>query len=251
MQARNPIIEVQGLTTSLGGIKIHQQLEMSVGRGEIFGIVGGSGAGKTVLLNMLLGLARPDAGSIKVFGIDISDTTHALTIKDKWGVLFQHGALFSSLSVLQNVCVPILERSKVSTSVARQIALYKLKLVGLPESAAYKIPEELSGGMIKRVALARALAFDAELLFLDEPTSGLDPLSADAFDRLIRNLHTRLGFTVVMITHDLSTIAMCDRIGVIVDQKMISGPLDEIRRHSHPWIQSYFGGARASTWLGR
>jgi len=244
-----PIVEVQNLKTSLKGTIIHDGLNMTVHKGEIFGIVGGSGSGKTVLLNVLLSLMRPQKGTIKIFGVDTGKIEQHNSIKKRWGVLFQHGALFSSLNVLQNVCVPIIEQSKIPAKVAKEIALLKLKLVGLTESAIGKIPEELSGGMIKRTALARALAFDPELLFLDEPTSGLDPLSADAFDKMLKNLQRRLGLTVVMITHDLGSIAICDRLGVIVDKKMVVGTVDEICKYPHPWIQEYFGGTRAAALL--
>lgn len=239
------IIEVKNLQTKIKDNVIHDGLNMSVQKGEIFGIVGGSGSGKTVLLKILLQLMQPSKGTIRILGIDARQVEASLDVKKRWGVLFQHGALFSSLTVLQNVCVPILEQSKVPFDVAEQIALLKLKLVGLSEEAAHKIPEELSGGMVKRAALARALALDPELLFLDEPTSGLDPISADAFDNMLKNLQLRLGLTVVMITHDLGSIAICDHLGVIVDKKMIVGNLEEIKQNQHPWIQEYFEGMRA------
>jgi phospholipid/cholesterol/gamma-HCH transport system ATP-binding protein len=248
---KTPIIEVENLKTEIKGTLIHDGLDMTVYKGEIFGVVGGSGSGKTVLLNTLLQLMPHKSGSIKIFGCGDDQISESAELKKKWGVLFQHGALFSSLTVLQNICVPILEQSNVPLDVAQNIAFYKLLLVGLPANAANKIPEELSGGMIKRAALARALAFDAELLFLDEPTSGLDPISADAFDKLIKSLQSRLGLTVVMITHDLGSLAMCDRLGVIIDKKMVMGTLAEIRKLPHPWVQEYFEGPRAAAVLKR
>jgi phospholipid/cholesterol/gamma-HCH transport system ATP-binding protein len=248
---RTPIIEVKNLKTEIKDTVIHDGLDMTVYKGEIFGVVGGSGSGKTVLLNTLLQLMPYKSGSIKILGAEGEEISSSAEIKKKWGVLFQHGALFSSLTVLQNICVPILEQSKVPPDVAQQIAYYKLLLVGLPADSANKIPEELSGGMIKRAALARALAFDAELVFLDEPTSGLDPISADAFDKLLKSLQSSLGLTVVMITHDLGSLAMCDRLGVILDKKMVMGTLDEIRKSPHPWIQEYFEGPRATAVLKR
>lgn len=248
---KTPIIEVKNLNTTIKDTVIHDGLDMTVYKGEIFGIVGGSGSGKTVLLNTLLQLMPHKSGTIKILGAEGDQITLSSDIKKRWGVLFQHGALFSSLTVLQNICVPILEQSNVPLHVAQEIAFYKLLLVGLPASAASKIPEQLSGGMIKRAALARALAFDAELLFLDEPTSGLDPISADAFDTLIKSLQARLGLTVVMITHDLGSLAMCDRLGVIIDKKMVTGTLAEIRKYPHPWIQEYFDGPRAQATLKR
>lgn len=246
---KTPIIEVKNLKTKMNGTVIHDGLDMTVYKGEVFGVVGGSGSGKTVLLNTLLQLLPYQSGTIKILGVEGEQIALSAEIKKRWGVLFQHGALFSSLTVLQNICVPILEQSKVPLNVAQVIAFYKLLLVGLPASSASKIPEELSGGMIKRAALARALAFDAELVFLDEPTSGLDPISADAFDKLIKSLQSSLGLTVVMITHDLGSLAMCDRLGVIIDKKMVTGTLAEIRKYPHPWIKEYFEGPRATAIL--
>lgn len=243
------VLSVHDLVTKIKSYIIHDHLSFTIHQGEVFGIVGGSGSGKTVLLNTILGLMRHQGGSIKIFDTEHAVAMRSMDVKKRMGVLFQHGALFSSLTVLQNICVPILEQSTVPKSVAQEIAYYKLQLVGLPETAADKLPEELSGGMIKRVALARALALDAKLLFLDEPTSGLDPISAEAFDTLIHGLQRSLGLTVIMITHDLGSLAMCDRIGVIINKKLLVGTVAEIRQKSDPWIQEYFNNRRATALL--
>lgn len=240
-----PILEIKDLNTRIAGQKIHEDLSMTVQPGEIFGIVGGSGSGKTVLLNSILNLLPIAGGTISIFGADHKEVSRRFDLQKQWGVLFQHGALFSSLSVLENVCVPMIEQGRIAPDIAQDIARYKLKLVGLPENAVHKMPQELSGGMIKRTALARALALDARLLFLDEPTSGLDPISADAFDHMLKSLQQSYGLTVIMITHDLGSLAMCDRIGVIIDKKMRVGTVEEIRQDLHPWIQEYFHGMRA------
>jgi phospholipid/cholesterol/gamma-HCH transport system ATP-binding protein len=214
----------------------------------VFGIIGGSGAGKSVLLRTILGLRRPDAGSVLFSGREVGSMSpaelHAL--KASYGVTFQEGALFSALNVLQNVQLPMLEHLQVSPRALDQLALLRVQLVGLPVDAADKYPSQLSGGMIKRAALARALALDPVLLFLDEPTSGLDPISAAAFDELVIYLRRELKLTVVMITHDLDTIyRTCNRVGVIVDGRMISDTLDGIVHNPNPWIQAYFQGERA------
>lgn len=245
------IIEIKNLFTSIHGHTIHDGLNMSVKRGEIFGIVGGSGTGKTVLLNAMLGLREHQGGTIELFGVDSEIVTRSFECKKRMGILFQSGALFSSLNVLQNICVPMIEQGGISRECAHDLAYYKMKIVGLPDTAAYKLPEELSGGMIKRAALARALALDADLVFLDEPTSGLDPISAEKFDHLILKLKKNLGLTVVMITHDLGSLAICDKIGVIVDQKMITGTLAQVRKNPHPWIREYFAGERSQAMLGK
>lgn len=242
---REPILQIQNLSTFVMGNNIHKSLDMHVMPGEIFGIVGGSGSGKTVLLNTILNLSPLHSGSIKIFGHDHREVSHRFDLQKGWGVLFQHGALFSSLNVLENVCVPIIEQGRLDPQTAVHIARYKLDLVGLPSNAHTKMPKELSGGMIKRTALARALALDARLVFLDEPTSGLDPISADSFDLMVKELQKNLGLSVIMITHDLGSLAMCDRIGVIIDKKMIEGTVQEIRANPHPWIQEYFHGKRA------
>jgi phospholipid/cholesterol/gamma-HCH transport system ATP-binding protein len=216
--------------------------------GEIFGIVGGSGSGKSVLLNTILGLRKPQEGVVRIQGTDITrlDDAALRELKTIYGVTFQAGALFSSLTVLQNVQLPMLEHLRLSARALEELALLKVRLVGLPLEAAWKYPAQLSGGMIKRAALARALALDPLLLFLDEPTSGLDPIGAAAFDELLVGLQRELALTVVMITHDLDSIfRTCNRVGVIVDRKMVSGDLAAIAANPHPWIQAYFHGDRA------
>jgi len=242
-------IVVTDIVNRFGTQTVHDGLDMRVERGEIFGIVGGSGSGKSVLLNTILGLRRPQRGRVELDGVDVTSLSDAQLreLKMAYGVTFQAGALFSSLTVIQNVQLPMLEHLTLSSRALEELALLKVLLVGLPAEAAYKYPSQLSGGMIKRAALARALALDPKLLFLDEPTSGLDPISAAAFDELLVNLQQELGLTVVMITHDLDTIfRTCNRVGVIVDQKMISGTLEDIVDNPHPWIREYFHGTRAS-----
>ena len=243
-----PMIRVRGIVNRFGHQVVHDGLDLDVMPGEVFGIVGGSGSGKSVLLRTMLGLQRPVSGTVEIAGHEITRASAAelLEVKRRYGVTFQQGALFSSLTVAQNVQLPIAEFYKVSEKTLDELAELKIRMVGLPADAADKFPAQLSGGMIKRAALARALALDPVLLFLDEPTSGLDPISAAAFDRLVLYLQKNLSLTVVMITHDLDTIfRTCNRIGVIVDQHMISGTLDEIVRHEHPWIREYFHGERS------
>jgi len=240
------ILEVHDLVTQIKGDIIHNKLSVSVKQGEIFGIVGASGSGKTVLLRTLLGLNNFKSGNIKVFGQNLNQLSQH---KNRIGVMFQSGALFSSLTVLHNICVPILEQNIVPKNIAYAIGMQKLQQVGLPDSAAHKMPQELSGGMIKRVALARALALDADLIFLDEPTSGLDPISAEKFDDMLIELQKTLGLTVIMITHDLGSLSVCNRIGVIIDQQMTSGTVAEIQSLQHPWIMDYFNGKRAQSIL--
>lgn len=243
-----PIIEARGIVNRFGTQVVHEGLDLAVRTGEIFGIVGGSGSGKSVLLNTLLGLRRPQAGEVRIRGTDITqlDDERLRSLKTLYGVTFQAGALFSALTVLQNVQLPMLEHLTLSPRALDELAMLKLRLVGLPSEAARKYPAQLSGGMIKRAALARALALDPLLLLLDEPTSGLDPISAAAFDELLLGLQRELALTVVMITHDLDSIFRnCDRVGVIVERKLVVGELEEIVHHPHPWIQSYFQGDRA------
>jgi phospholipid/cholesterol/gamma-HCH transport system ATP-binding protein len=242
------LIEVRGLVNRFGAQVVHDHLDMTVERGEVFGIVGGSGSGKSVLLRSILGLQRPRAGEVRMLGRDLTQlSTSALKeIKATYGVTFQQGALFSSLTVLQNVQLPMLEHLQLSTRALDELALLKVRLVGLTDEAARKFPAQLSGGMVKRAALARALALDPQLLMLDEPTAGLDPISAAAFDELLMDLRQQLGLTVIMITHDLDTIfRTCNRVGVIIDRKMTSDTLEAITRNPHPWIQAYFHGERA------
>lgn len=246
--ASDNIIEVRGLRTQFGDVVIHDNLDLDLKRGEILGVVGGSGTGKSVLMRTIIGLKRPSAGSIKVFGVDYlnADRKTQLDVEQRWGVLFQGGALFSSLTVAQNVIAPIKEHLRMPQALALDIAALKISMSGLPADAGAKYPSELSGGMQKRAGLARALALDPELLFLDEPTAGLDPIGAAKFDELIVNLKKSLGLTVFMVTHDLDTLhASCDRVAVLAEKRVIAcGPLHEVRRNSHPWIQEYFGGAR-------
>lgn len=244
------VIRVRGLRKQLGEQLIFDNLDLDVYRGEILGVVGASGTGKSVLLRCIIGLLRPDAGTIEIFGRDISSLSPAERrwIGGRWGVLFQDGALFSSLTVLENVEVPMREQLGLPRKIRKELALLKLSMVGLGPDAADKYPSELSGGMRKRAALARALALDAEIVFLDEPTSGLDPIGAEAFDRLIRKLQETLGLTVYMITHDLDSIfTICDRVAVLADHMIVrQGPPGElIRDPRHPWVKDYFCGERA------
>jgi len=245
---RDPLIEVRGLVNRFGRQIVHDGLDMTVYRGEVFGIVGGSGAGKSVLLRSILGLQRPQAGEVHMQGRDLTKLSVAQLkeIKATYGVTFQQGALFSSLTVLQNVQLPMLEHLRLTPRALDELAMLKIRLVGLTDEAARKYPAQLSGGMIKRAALARALALDPALLMLDEPTAGLDPISAAAFDALLMDLREQLGLTVIMITHDLDTIfRTCNRVGVIIDRKMTSDTLANITNNPHPWIQAYFHGERA------
>jgi len=247
-QGNEPIVEVEALVNRFGSQIVHDGLDMTVLRGEVFGIVGGSGSGKSVLLRSILGLQRPQAGEVKLMGRPLRDlgVDELKQIKAGYGVTFQQGALFSALTVLQNVQLPMLEHLSLSPHALEELALLKVRLVGLPDEAARKYPAQLSGGMIKRAALARALALDPMLLMLDEPTAGLDPISAAAFDELLMDLREQLGLTVIMITHDLDTIfRTCNRVGVIIDRKMTSDTLAGITANPHPWIQAYFHGERA------
>jgi phospholipid/cholesterol/gamma-HCH transport system ATP-binding protein len=247
-----PVIEVRGLVNRFGAQVVHDGLDMTVEPREVFGIVGGSGSGKSVLLRTILGLQRPQAGEVRLMGRDLTDLSfdELKHVKAGYGVTFQQGALFSALTVLQNVQLPMLEHLTLSPHALEELALLKVRLVGLSDEAARKYPAQLSGGMIKRAALARALALDPPLLMLDEPTAGLDPISAAAFDELLMDLREQLGLTVVMITHDLDTIfRTCNRVGVIIDRKMTSDTLEGITRNPHPWIQSYFHGERATRFV--
>ncbi|HTC52101.1 MAG TPA: ATP-binding cassette domain-containing protein [Steroidobacteraceae bacterium] len=243
-----PRVQVRGLVNRFGAQLVHDGLDMTVEAKEIFGVVGGSGAGKSVLLRSILGLQRPLAGTVCLNGEDVTRMTaqEMRAVKADYGVTFQEGALFSALTVLQNVQLPMLEYLRLADSDLDELAMLKVRMVGLPADSARKYPAQLSGGMIKRAALARALALDPQLLFLDEPTAGLDPISAAAFDELLLYLHQHLDLTVVMITHDLDTIfRTCNRVGVIVDRRMVSDTLTGIMDNPHPWIQAYFHGVRA------
>lgn len=248
-----PALEVEGLVNRFGSQVVHDGLSMQVRADEVFGIVGGSGSGKSVLLRTILGLQRPLAGVVRIAGADVTRMSEPQLrhIKARYGVTFQQGALFTGLTVLQNVQLPMLEHLELEPAALAELAMLRIRLVGLSADAASKYPAELSGGMVKRAALARALALDPGLLFLDEPTSGLDPVSAAAFDELVLYLQKQLHLTIVMITHDLDTIfRTCNRVGVIVDGRMESDTLERIVEHPHPWIQAYFHGERARARLG-
>lgn len=243
-------IRVRGLVNCFGSQTVHEGLDLDVRRGEILGVVGGSGTGKSVLMRSILGLRNPDEGQIEVLGRDArgGDSESRLHIQRNTGVLFQDGALFSSLTVGENVQVPLKEHHReLPERWHYELALLKVKLAGLPADAINKLPSQLSGGMRKRAGLARALALDPPLLFLDEPTAGLDPIGAAAFDRLIKTLQEALGLTVFLITHDLDTLyAICDRVAVLADRKVVANaPLADIEKLDHPWIQEYFHGPRA------
>lgn len=241
-------IKVEGLVSSFDDNIVHDGLNLEVRKGEILGLVGGSGAGKSVLLNTLIGLRQPQGGRVEVLGVDVygGADSQIRDLESRWGVLFQNGALFSALSVRDNVSAPLAEHTRLSRSVIADIADMKLALAGLEPRAGDLRPAELSGGMRKRAGLARAIALDPELLFLDEPTAGLDPISAEAFDVLIRDLSDALGLTVFMITHDLDSLyALCDRVAVIADKKLVANaPIAELETSDHPWIKSYFLGPR-------
>jgi phospholipid/cholesterol/gamma-HCH transport system ATP-binding protein len=243
-----PPIEVEGLVSRFGDHVIHDGLSLTVRRGEVLGLVGGSGAGKTVLLNTLIGLKAPDGGQVRIFGQDLARASNRRldAIERSWGVLFQRGALFSNLTVRENVEAPMVEHTRLPKGDITDLAEMKIALVGLPPDAGALKPAELSGGMIKRASLARALALDPQLLFLDEPTSGLDPISAGAFDALIADLSASLNLTVFMITHDLDSLhAICDRVAVVADKKVVGvGTIAELVQSDHPWIQEYFMGPR-------
>ncbi len=247
--SQEPIITVRGLTNRFDDQVVHENLELDVRRGEILGVVGGSGTGKSVLMRSIIGLQTPEAGEIQVLGEDMIGRSEdeAKNIRRRWGILFQNGALFSTLTVAENVEVPIKEYFPfLKPPLLDEIASYKIAMSGLPTEAGPKFPAELSGGMRKRAGLARALALDPELLFLDEPTAGLDPIGAAGFDELIQSLPKRLGLSVFLITHDLDTLyAICDRVAVIADQKVIAvGTIPELLALDHPWIQEYFNGPR-------
>ncbi|MGH6900297.1 MAG: ABC transporter ATP-binding protein [Geminicoccaceae bacterium] len=241
------VVRVRGLRTRFRTQVVHDGLDLDVCGGEVFGIVGGSGAGKSVLLRCILGLLRPERGEIEVLGQEIGRLTERerYDLQARQGVLFQDGALFSSLTVAENIQTPFRERLRLPEELLQQLTKLKLDLVGLPHDACHKYPAELSGGMRKRAGLARALALDPEILFLDEPTAGLDPIGAAAFDRLIGGLQSSLGLTVVMVTHDLDSLAaICDRVAALVDKRAVVGTLEELRNLDHPWLHAYFGGPR-------
>jgi phospholipid/cholesterol/gamma-HCH transport system ATP-binding protein len=242
-----PIIRVRGLVNRFGSETVHDGLDLDVFHGEVLGVVGASGSGKSVLLRSIIGLNRPVAGSVEVLGnntLTMNDTEKR-DIEKHWGVLFQDGALFSSLTVAQNIEVPLKEYYEMPLQLMDEIAAFKIGIVGLPEGTGEKYPSQLSGGMRKRSGLARALALDPEIVFLDEPTAGLDPIAAGDFDILIRDLRGSLGLTVFMVTHDLDTLfSICDRVAVLVDKKIHVGSLEQMLEDEHPWIRAYFHGPR-------
>ena len=246
---RQAVIRVRGLRTQFGYQVIHDNLDLDVYKGEILGVVGGSGTGKSVLLKAIIGLIRPVAGTIEIFGRDQASLKphEAQVERRRWGVLFQDGALFSSLTVAQNVQVPLKEHHELSQRLMDEIAGYKTSMVGLPSDAGPKLPSELSGGMRKRAGLARALALDPEIVFLDEPTAGLDPIGASNFDDLIKRLRDTLNLTVFLVTHDLDTLhTVCDRVAVLAEKRvLVAGTLDELLAFDHPWVRDYFHGPRA------
>ena len=252
---RDVAIRCRELDVGFGDHLVLNQLSLSAYRGEVLGLVGGSGSGKSVLLRTIIGLLPKRRGSIEIFGTDVDrlDDDARSDLEKQWGVLFQKGALFSSLSVIQNVQFPMRESLDISPRLMDEMALAKLDMVGLSSRDALKYPSELSGGMIKRAALARALALDPELVFLDEPTSGLDPISAGAFDDLIQTLRETLGLTVFMVTHDLESLHLvCDRIAALADGKVVAvGSIDTMMKSQHAWVKSYFRGRRAELLAGR
>jgi len=242
----SPIIEVRGVTTVLGGHVIHRNLDLTVSGGEVIALIGGSGSGKTTLLRLLLGLEVPREGTVKIFGHPLGRCAarDLERVRYRWGVLFQQGALFSALSVYDNIALPLRELKSVPPDMVRRLVMLKLAQVGLKPEDALKRPAELSGGMIKRVSLARALILDPQLLFLDEPTAGLDPDSSKQFVKLLRRLRNELGLTVVMVTHDVDTLfAVVDRVAVLADQHIIAnGPLAEVAPLPHPFVHNFFLG---------
>jgi phospholipid/cholesterol/gamma-HCH transport system ATP-binding protein len=245
---QDDVIQVRNLVNRFGTQTVHEHLDLDVRRGEILGVVGGSGTGKSVLLRSIVGLRRPTSGQVHVFGQDLLGLPpeRRSQLERRFGVLFQNGALFSSLNIAENVAMPLIEHAGLSRPDAQALAGVKLALAGLPAGTETKYPSELSGGMVKRAALARALALDPEILFLDEPTAGLDPISAAAFDQLILTLRNALGLTVFLVTHDLDTLyTICDRVAVLSQKKvLVVGPLDQVASTDDAWVQSYFHGPR-------
>jgi len=248
-KGHDAVIKVRNLVVGFGDRNVLDHVDLDVYRGEILGFVGGSGAGKSVLMRTIIGLLPRREGSIEVFGVNLADANDAerRAVERRWGVLFQQGALFSSLTVRENLQFPIREYLALSEELLDELVVAKLDMVGLKADVLEKYPSELSGGMTKRVALARALALDPEIVFLDEPTSGLDPIGAGAFDNLIATLQRTLGLTVFMVTHDLDSLhTVCDRIAVLADGKVIeAGTMETMLASRHPWLQAYFHGARS------
>ena len=253
--AEDIIISVRGLVTRFGKHTVHDGLDLDVRRGEIIGVVGGSGTGKSVLLRSIVGLLKPAEGQIRVFGQSVRDTSEHdyRELRKRWGVMFQDGALFSSLSLQQNVEAPMREQLDLSPETRAALAGIKIRMVGLPEDSFAKLPSELSGGMRKRAGFARAIALDPEIVFLDEPTAGLDPIGAAAFDTLTAQLRAALGLTVFLVTHDLDSLhAICDRIAVIAEKRVIAtGTMTEMQDVDHPWVAAYFKGPRARAALAQ
>jgi len=242
------MIEIRGLWTTFGEVVVHRDLDLDVHRGEILSIVGASGSGKTTLLRQMLGLEQPTRGTVKIFGVmmDGADAKQQAAHRNRWGMLFQHGALFSALTVFENIALPLREMKTLPDDMIEDLVMLKLNMVNLTPADAHKMPADLSGGMIKRVALARALALEPELLFLDEPTAGLDPESCESFVSLVRTLQQALGLTIVMVTHDLDTLfELTTRVAVLADQHVIAvAPVNEVIGISHPFIRQFFLGAR-------
>lgn len=243
-----PIIRIRDLKVAFGSSVVLEHLNLDIPKGEVVGVIGPSGCGKSVLLRAITGLKSPESGSVEVFGerLEILSRDERTAIERRWGIMFQDGALFSNLTVRENVMVPMKEHTQLSRPLMYDLADMKIRLSGLAASAGDKYPSDLSGGMRKRAALARALALDPELLFLDEPTAGLDPITAAAFDTLVRSLQRALGLTVFLVTHDVDTLyATCDRIVVLGEKKVLAvGTIPELRKVDHPWIQEYFSGPR-------
>lgn len=248
MTSPETIIQVRHLRTQFGAQVVHDDLDLDVRRGEILGVVGGSGSGKSVLLRSIIGLNRPTAGSVKLLDVEMTTASDAqrAQVEQRCGVLFQNGALFSSLSVADNVMVPMREHFRLPLDLMQRFAALKIALAGLPQNAGDKYPSELSGGMVKRAALARSIALDPDILFLDEPTAGLDPIGAAAFDQLILTLRESLGLTVFLITHDLDTLyTICDRVAVLSRKRvLVCDTLDNVERYDDPWVRDYFQGPR-------
>ena len=242
------VIEIRGLWTQFGDMVVHRNIDLSVRRGEIMSLVGGSGSGKTTMLRQMLGLERPARGEVRIFGIDLhgKDTVGLRKLRERWGMLFQEGALFSALTVYENIALPLRELRVIDEELIHDLVMMKLDMVGIEPRHASKMPSDLSGGMVKRIALARALALEPELLFLDEPTAGLDPDRSESFVSLIKELHRELNLTVVMVTHDLDTlVSLSHRVAVLCDQKVeIVGTLDEVVANQHPFICNFFMGER-------
>jgi len=244
MKSAETILSVENIVNRFGQQVIHDGVDFTIKRGEIVGIVGGSGSGKSVLLKTMVGLRKPDEGEVAIKGTPVASITTAGSAA-LFGVLFQEGALFSSMTVAKNIMLPMREHTNLLEKECARIAQMKIALVGLPPETGLKYPSELSGGMTKRASLARALALDPEILFLDEPTSGLDPIAASEFDQLVVEINRSLGITIVMVTHDLDTLfGVCDRVAIIVDKTVIIDTLPHLLKNKHPWIQQYFHGPR-------